>query len=198
MSERRGKIVITGCGRSGTTYTSRLFKTFGFSVGHEREEEHGISSWYLASEKSKRKPTLKDVQSRNIPIVHQVRDPIKVISSMSTVSDRSWKLIRECIPIKSNDSLRLKCMKYWYHWNLLAEDKSEFTFQIEKIKDHLPKLFSIAGFDESHLEISKMSKVPTNINKRNHSSLTWENLETEDEQLTEDIRKLATRYGYSF
>ena len=42
-----GRLAIIGCGRSGTTYTSKLLQSFGVKVGHEKILDHGISSWCL-------------------------------------------------------------------------------------------------------------------------------------------------------
>ncbi|MEL7422698.1 MAG: hypothetical protein AAFN81_06895, partial [Bacteroidota bacterium] len=89
------KIMIIGCGRSGTTYTSKLFKSFGYEVGHERLGKNGISSWMLVSDQTQVPigPSFKDLRSLELPIVHQVRHPIKAISSLQATGHISWKFL---------------------------------------------------------------------------------------------------------
>ena len=199
LNRGEGRIAITGCGRSGTTYTSQLFKTFGYSIGHESLERHGISSWCLAPDTLERcwGPSSQEVRRLRIPLVHQVRQPLNVIASISTASERSWRFIAKFIPIDADDSITLKGMKYWFYWNQLAETRAELTYRVEDIDSRLPELFRIGGFNDSRRDTPLVSKLPKNVNRRDHSSLTWQALEAEDAKMTEQIRELATRYGYT-
>lgn len=77
-------IVITGCGRSGTAYTSAVLQELGIRCGHERvfkarepvicfDGSHGDSSWYAAPFLSRLPP--------GCIVFHQVRPPLDVIAS---------------------------------------------------------------------------------------------------------------------
>jgi len=199
LNHREGQIAIIGCGRSGTTYTSQLFKAFGYSIGHESLERHGISSWCLVPDTAERcwGPTSQELRRLRIPRVHQVRHPLNVIASISTATERSWQFIANFIPIDADDSITLKGMKYWLYWNQLAETRAELTYRVEDIDSVLPDLFQIARFNESCSDTRLISKVPKNINRRDHGSLTWQAIEAEDASMTKQIRELATRYGYT-
>lgn len=196
---REGRIAIIGCGRSGTTYTSKLFKAFGYSVGHEALGKHGISSWCLVPDTRQRcwGPSLRELARLKLPFVHQVRHPLKVIASIATFGSHSWEFISNFIPIEKDDTLTQMCMKYWYHWNLLAEKRAKLTYQVELIEDALPKLLTIGGFDESRFDLAVVRGLRNDVNRRDHESTTWDSLEKEDPKLAEQIRELATRFGYS-
>ena len=68
-------MAIIGCGRSATSFVSRLFQSFGISIGHERLEKHGIASWTLVPDTNRMVwgPSYKLVRHLAIPMVHQVR-----------------------------------------------------------------------------------------------------------------------------
>ena len=74
-------LIIIGCGRSGTTYTAKLFRKNGYKIGHERLKVNGIASWYLVSDQQKELfgPSLHSIKKTDFPIVHQVRNPIDAI-----------------------------------------------------------------------------------------------------------------------
>lgn len=197
-NHQEGRIAIIGCARSGTGYMTELFKQFGYFVGHESLQRHGISSWCLVPKTGKRcwGPSSQDLANLNLPYVHQVRHPLKVIASMTTARSDSWRFISRFIPIELNDNLIQNSMKYWYYWNRLAEKRAAFTYQVEEIEKALPGLINIGGFDESRFDSAGIRKIRKDINQRNHHSIAWSCLESEDSELTERIRTLATRYGY--
>lgn len=88
LSEKQDrKIMVIGCGRSGTTFTSKIFKTHNIKIGHERLDNDGISSWYLVSDQDEvfLGPSFNQIKNLNMPIVHQVRHPLKSISSMQAI-----------------------------------------------------------------------------------------------------------------
>ena len=158
-STGRTKIAVIGCGRSGTKFISEYL-----NLGHEKYGENGIADWSL---------TTDGYFSEHIDgliYIHQVRHPLDTISSCQTLADTSWEFIERYISF-GNDCLIRKCMKYWYYWNLYAEEKAEFTYRVESIKQ-------------------------SKANTRPHSSLTWHTLEQIDMNLTYKIKQLAIKYGY--
>ena len=190
------KIMIIGCGRSGTTYTSKLFNSLGYKVGHERLERNGISSWLLVSNQQKVfiGPSFEELKSLNLPVVHQVRHPLKAISSFQATGHQSWQFLAYEIPINyEEDSKVLKGMKYWYYWNLMAEEKSSFTYQVENLDDVFPELLKAGQFTAV---VDKRNEVAKTTNTRSHIGLSWRDLRREDPVLTDKIIVLAKKYGY--
>lgn len=191
------RIMIIGCGRSGTTFTSSLFEKNGYHLGHEMIAKNGISSWYLVSNMDKvpRGPSFNELKSFDIPAVHQVRSPLKAISSMLTTGWPSYKFISNEVPIDfDKDSKILKSMKYWYYWNQMAEKKASFTYQVESIDKHLDDILELGKFSKENFEVASVS---TKVNSRKHDILTWEDLLKEDQDLSNKIKELARKYKYN-
>ena len=196
LNDRSG-LAIIGCGRSGTTYTSKMFSSFGIDIGHERLKKDGISSWYLVSDQTQVPlgPNYFQIKKLKIKIVHQIRDPIKSISSMQSMGKPSWNFLANEIPIELNeDSKIVKAMKYWYYWNIKAEKKSDFSYRIENIEEVLSRLMDIGGFSVRNFD--KMKKIDKKTNTRKHTDLNWNDLEKEDYELTQKIKNLSINYGY--
>ena len=201
------KIVILGCGRSGTQYICRVFGQAGLAVGHERPNRDGVANWYAVPER------MHIVASRNgepvllseSTILHQVRFPLHVISSFRIAGARSWKWVYECVPqINKDMPLILRCMLYWKHWNLMAEKRAEWTYRVEVLFE--PAIFEEfcrrTGASPEHK--SKMMKVSRTSHHRTGRKvgmgvevpLTLADLEATDAGLLAEILKQAKRYGY--
>jgi hypothetical protein len=201
MKGQMPKILITGAGRSGTAYISSLTGKLGLDMPHELQMgRNGIVSWLLAAQTEDVPWGPKFSKCEFDVILHQVRHPLKTISTMRTAMPASWRYIQKNAPsIKREDSVLSKSMKYWVHWNLKAEAMSSWTYRIEDFdlkqfceKIHSPKLFNKRNR-------KRVNRLPTTINSRLRSIkkyLMWEDLRQEDENLCDLIQDQAKRYGY--
>lgn len=198
VEKRKRFLLITGCARSGTTFTSKFFLECGLGIFHEAIGPHGSASWLMAV-KTKKCPWGDPNHRVSFQhIFHQVRDPLKVIASVYTAEPyESWKYICKHVPqIKMSDSKLLRSAKYWYYWNLKAERKAELTYRIEEIESVLDKMSRILKIP---LDKSVLANIPKDINTRgNHYiEVTWEKLADElPSDLYKKIRRMAKRYGY--
>lgn len=163
-------IVIIGCGRSGTKFISRHL-----GLGHEKLEDSGLACWQSVVDGN----GIYDIQPGDF-VLHQVRNPLEVISSCHTIlMQESWDLIHEHIPsINEDDSLLSKCMKYWYYWNRMAEDRALVTYRVEDVSSDVSQI--------------------TNTRQKwdTYKRVEWADLKREDRKLWKAIRKLAATYGY--
>lgn len=190
-------ILVTGCGRSGTLYISKVFQVLGYDVQHERWGEHGISSWYLLF------PEQSNVilsHYSNFFVYHITRHPLNVISSFQKpVYRKSFTdpfLIRVC-GMEKKDSHLVKCMKYWVRWNQFVRTtyRGAKQFRVENTKE----------FFATWKNSIKIDEVPTNTHshkgknraKSYHYQYSWHDLVKEDEHLAGDVRSLASYYGYN-
>lgn len=194
---RKKIIVITGCGRSGTTFSSKLLRKCGLIIGHERLYINGISSWRLVSDLKKVQlgPSYSDLEDLDKVVIHQVREPLAAISSMLAIGSPSWKLIAQEIPVDlESDSKILRAMKYYYYWNMKAELKSEYRIKVETFKYDIKPILVENGIKF----IDKLGDIGSgnNINTRRHDLLDWENLDKEDGGLSAKIKELGIKYGY--
>ena len=199
-------LLVTGCGRSGTSYIARLLKEGGLRIEHEAMRADGTVSWFFAAD-ADHMPPWGDSGGHPISayhfeqIVHQVRHPLHVIGSSQTLHADSWAFAGRYIPLKDTDSPLLRGMKYWMHWNLLAQRKARHTYRVEGLADK--KLFATfcqaigrPGLVRKHAKL--MAAVPTTENTRRggYNALSWQDLNSEDAGLAADIQALAKLYGY--
>lgn len=191
------ELLITGCARSGTAYISQILQECGLKIGHEKTQKDGVSSWYMCIN-TKHVPWAVDSRRRLqfAHIFHQIRHPLKVISSVQTEGRPSWKYIIKHIPkIKWEDPEFVKCAKYWYYWNLKAQQQAEWTYRVEALDQEWEEFCRRLG---KKLDRSKAKHVPHNVTARPHTEITWEDLRLQlDPDLYQKIRELAQKYGYT-
>jgi len=203
-------LLIIGCGRSGTLYTSLILRSYGVLIGHEVLGRDGVASWYLTPIKDNRMKKIPFNRMSNISalgkdpiIIHQVRHPLKAIGSQHTLMPPSWKYVEsfKFVKIQPSDSLLLKCMKYWYYWNLKAEENARYTYRIEGLP------YELGGFceaierpelnDDVMRALLETTSDQTNTRNGRYKPVTWDCLENEDLRLCENIWLLASKYGYN-
>lgn len=194
---RKSKIIlIIGCGRSGTTFSSKYLGSLNLKIGHERLYLNGSSSWYLVSDKKKVSigPSFYDVKDLEAIIIHQVREPLGAISSMLSTGSPSWHFLSNEIPINlEKDSKVLRAMKYYYYWNLKAEKRAKYLVRAETFNLDILPILKENGYNiKPHDKVTYHDK----INTRTHKKLNWDDLKSEDPILYDDIRLMGERYGY--
>jgi hypothetical protein len=192
-------LLITGCARSGTTYITQVLKQAGLQVEHEFLAKDGCVSWLMAVDADYAPWGPPDNGIYFEHIFHQVRHPLLVISSVYTTEPKqSWDFICKHIPeIRAKDDHVVKCAKYWYYWNLKAEEKAEWTYQVEEIETILSHMSKRLKFPLSR-EILKC--IPKTANHRGAyvHKFTWADLEAMlPPDLLSKVQTLALKYGYS-
>jgi hypothetical protein len=192
------QLLITGCGRSGTTYTSKILEKSGIDMPHENVGAYGAVSWFSTYRGLSLTHHLSP-DLRFLHTFHQVRNPLHTISSVYYSFDPvSWGFIQRNISqILPSDSLLEKSAKYWYYWNLKAESISEWTYRLEDIEHIWPEFCRRAGVPyKPHV----FNEVPRDTNTWNlvQHRFTWKELREQlDDELFDDIQSLARKYGYS-
>jgi hypothetical protein len=187
--------LITGCGRSGTKYISRVLSSGGLDIGHEIMGKDGIASWLLGVDADSVPwgPRRRDFQFRTI--LHQVRHPLAVISSMQTCAQVSWSFICRHVRCELEEPLALRCAKYWRYWNEQIESEADWRYRIEDVQIIRDELCERTGCRVSQ---AVLAVVPRNINSRQdaYKALDWNTLRSLDAPLCLAIQEQAVRYGY--
>ena len=194
-------LLITGCGRSGTTYISEALQQAGLDIGHEFLRKDGCASWLMNVQSDHAPYGRKSTENiRYQHIFHQVRHPLDVISSTYwTITQKSFAFFSEYIPEIDiqNDSRLIKSAKYWYYWNLMAEQKAEWTYKIENIDLVWDEMATRLGIPLKRDPLTTVSRT-TNHRKAKEAKFTWSDLA---EQLPVDlfcaIQEMTLRYGYT-
>lgn len=206
----RKKVLVTGCGRSGTKSVCRILNDYGLDVGHEHMRTDGTvscmffidSDWYpdhpwaapkglIAHQKERKSQFRFDVT------LHQVRHPLKVISSVAAGYDRQhqdWLVYNGVIPEGVRPKLK-RAMYIWLEVNKRCEKISKFRYKVEDITT--PKVWKVIS---SMLDIDARPPKETIMNKGHGYTkgrvLRWEDIEEVDYDLSKKIRERANSYGY--
>ena len=176
------KIVIVGCPRSGTGYASKFF-----NIGHEKLNKNGISSWCLAFDNALYGPNLQKVKDyfkdNKIKIYHQVRNPLKTISSFDSISKISLNYLITNLNITTSSTKLEKYIQIWVLLNKKSELISEFTYKVEDIESTFP-----------NIQIYKNK----NYNTRKHSQFNIKDFKNiKNKKLYEEFKDLSCKYGYN-
>ncbi len=198
--------LIIGHPRGGTAYSSRLFKTFGFDVGHENVCSTGISSWCFSTPDGYNAWTDCSRRSEyNFKWVFRaVRNPLDVINSLVKENDNLYgiELFEKWSGFKltETDPLYIAVQRYLYwedtieYWN----DYIDFTFRVEdQQKDLYDYLKLIKRDPYYHLGEDKITEhaVGRNINTRPKDKKYT--LEDVNKKYKKKIIEKMVKYGYS-
>ncbi len=213
-------LLITGHPRSGTYYTCELLRALGFAINHEYYGRDGISSWHLGALNKMNQSELVEIIARSInahvieghekkegvasitnrfdKIIHQVRNPIKVISSSQTLSVGSWQFMNRYIKLPQTNDPVIFAMYSWVNWNCLIENLivnskvSSIRIRIEDIQDKYVDLYNF-------LEIDNLINLPIidkKTNTREYQHLISSDMQSRAPELFNKMLKLAIKYGY--
>jgi hypothetical protein len=178
MIDLNKPIAIIGCPRSGTGYAAKSFQ-----IGHEKWTKKGIASWCLVDKDPLYGPSLEEIlyMHPNVQIFHQTRNPIDTISSLMTMSLRTFRKFSKTLNFSLHDSKLKNSMRIWLLWNALAEEFTNDQYQVEKFAETFPDV--VPHENKQH-------------NKREHPTVTYDQLWREDSLLLEFIDLTAKKYGY--
>lgn len=202
-----GTILITGCGRSGTSYIVLLLKMLGLRAVHEGKSKKwprndGLwfhSSWYEA------------VRCKDYPIVlHQVRNPLKVVASCKFIPEKSytWPVKRSVlekhfgVTLVESNTVRNRyqnAMLWWTYWQRLIEPYEMFFYKIEDIDSEIWRILDAAGISRSKDVVENaLRSISRNVNNKNRipPQLTWSFLKKKFPEQFDLFAEAAQKYGY--
>jgi hypothetical protein len=186
-------ILITGSPRSGTGYAAQILCRQGLSVGHEKVRDDGISAWQWCVFDDEYPWMLQRRRNYAIStVLHQVRNPLKVIASLSVLRDVDWAFISKHVNMDyCCDDLERRCT-FWLEWTQMADMQAKFRYRVEDIEKEWPRIFRVAGGWQNWTPAAESQ--PRDYNTRKHEGLTWPELLQSD--LGEQVAKRAMLYGY--
>lgn len=180
--------VITGCGRSGTMWVAEALTAAELPCAHEhfcsswtddygddqiwRDAPSGVgeSSWQAA-------PFVGEMQAAGVPVVHLVRHPIEVASSLIAnrmllpvqVSEERWELKpwHQFLTTHIGDWVwRLhphdRALQFWTDWNKLIEKPDLRWLQPVDMYD----LDALSHRVARPIDVHKAAQVPRTVNSR--------------------------------
>ncbi len=194
-------LVVIGCIRSGTTYTKKLFSKLELPITEETSKFDYLVSWTMGDDivaiHARKSVPCSDYAN----VFHQVRNPLKTISSLYAnfpqLKRGIWPFVRAHVPeIKEEDDLLTSCAKYYYYWNKKCEERATFRFQIEQIEKAAPEFEKDAGITIAPEAFDGISKTSGHHVEVVHS-FTWKDLEESlPKDLVKNLKAQAKEYGY--
>jgi hypothetical protein len=204
------RFVVTGCPRSGTGYTAKLFRALGISCGHEsvfgrrqgvgREPIDwsgfvGDSSWLAV-------PCLP---LDGVIVLHQVRDPLEFVRSLVGIRfledpDPPRPLRKQFVEVVRRHAPEVfepetqveRAALLWETWNRRAERHATITYRLEDLDEELlvrlGRLLELP-IDEEAAQLA-LAAVSRRVNRRRRDeSVSYATI-------APTVADLATRYGY--
>jgi hypothetical protein len=179
------KFLITGYPRSGTYYIAKVLNTLGNKVGHEFVDKDGCVSWGHL-------PKADEFDT----VIHQVRNPLKVIGSCFTISEGSYKKLEKLTPRLKNESKLSWLMRSWLDWTDKADEVAEYTYRVENLEETYPHLFNLLGLEVPE----KLPDISKNTHSRSHiesyRNFTMDNFINETKRTSKKIAGKMYKYGY--
>ena len=185
--------LITGAGRSGSTYMTKVLQKCGLDVGHHKMGKDGIVCGFYCMDAKKYPTGMPSPCPKFDVILHQVREPLKSIASLQT--GRSWKWTSQFLPIPKDAPILVKACYNWLIFNEHAEKQALWTYRIENLENVWMDLQRVLVFDTPYDKVANISK---KTNTRKHNSVTWEDVKKAVPEIYEKIKNAAERYGYVY
>lgn len=202
---KKRDFLIIGHPRGGTTYSSKLFKTFGFDVGHEKVSISGTSNWCFASQDGWNFWT--DKKRRNEYYFRwtflNVRNPLSVINSLREEHKRntdSLKLAKQWgkFEIESTNELEIAIERYLKWEEVLWNNNIDYWFRVEDQQKYVYDILKFLNYNPYyHLGEKKIHEhiIARNINtrKKSYDPLTLHDIPKHYREL---IKEKIHFYGY--
>jgi hypothetical protein len=196
MGKLKKLVAIIGCGHSGTFYASEVFQHLGIDVRHELVGGDGIAGWNYTHLLPSQFPEFGLPQDS--VVLHQVRHPLKVISSVQSMLPETWIDIAARVQARGynwnplDDPHPVRGMKYCLFWNYMAEGIADYRYRVEDMESELSVILEILGIPGA-----PMPNIPKTMNKHEYDhTFSWEELHAANGFLYEKIRELSKEYGY--
>ena len=207
---RLKRFLVTGCPRSGTKYTTTLFRHLGVHVEHEKvfgvgealgRRPHrwrvfeGDVSWLAV-------PFLPlHGEDEDVVVLHQLRHPLEFVRSVvgfGFLSDERADLafpqvVRRHAPeVYEPATQPERGATMWKVWNARAEPHADITYRLEDLDaDLLLELCRMIELPVTEEQVAfAIEELPKNINRRvRDESVPWEAIEP-------IVGEAAAHYGY--
>lgn len=217
---QKRSLLVTGTGRCGTTWLSRVLTKCGLDMPHEYTGADGCVSHSFAADSDWYPYFPWDKKHRKIHVGERksdfkfdielllVRHPLPTIASLSAVFlgiEYEWLEDNDIIPKGITDKT-LRSMYVWHNVNAMLFNGGLGFFRMEDLirTDQLGRQtwedFRTMVQEETSLKLPEQRPEIPRVNKgsgfRKPKPVTWKDLERRSAVLTRDIRVLTAAMGY--
>jgi len=194
------RFLIIGCPRSGTTYAAESLLANGVLCGHEsfftpdgyrpNALYEGDSSWLAPVQ-------LHHVDMSGVPIIHQIRHPLEVISSFLGISlfptDPSIaerRFVGE--HFEESGDPRRDAIRFYLEWNERCRVLASMTYRVE---DFMPRFDEIVERLGQAPRTEERQALSTRVNTRRRLKIGWEDLPDGSEK--RQLAEFMDRWDYA-
>lgn len=207
------RCLVVGTPRSGTSFVAESLRNLGLRVAHEMPDfkeydfdapDDALVSWWFAGDAPYPEYAGPGLPKRHYNfdrVVHVVRDPVKVMQSVTTMCPTSYAFIQKKANL-SSALVRKEPMRYaalfWLRWNKMAGRKADVRLRIEDQDAH--SLCQACGFNWECEGL--VSTAPDTTNTRRHHKRYLDNVthasiqDALSKKEAKEFFELAQRYGY--
>jgi hypothetical protein len=206
-------VLVTGTGRSGTTYFSDLLTQLGLDVGHQRNGDDGCSGAEFAIDNDWYPwfPVYGGGDCANVGerrsdytykhVLHIVRHPLWCIPSLMknypAINPEFWADSGVMDPSVMTKSSLIRNATMYYNINRIIDEshQAEYRCQLEQVHDHWNDLMAVLEMTGTPDPVLKASNQATGWGQ--YEPLTWQQLEDGvGHTLANSIQQQAKEYGY--
>jgi hypothetical protein len=212
------RLLVAGCGRSGTGFLAKVISDAGVPCGHEAVFNTSTPSSPLWGGRQAEAswlclPWLSSLES-DVSVLHLVRDPIRCASSFLGIGMLASEFhhghrlyiehVRRCAPgIFAQHSELGRVIAYWVIWNETIERAPSCgpTLRLEDLNAQdgaplCPVLEELFGVPPDQT-LDAYAAVPRNVNARRQGpTLEWDQLLVHAGRYMDRFQALAEGYGY--
>lgn len=201
------RLIITGTGRCGTGYLSKVFQVVKVPALHERifnPTNTEFPPWARADSSWLAAPFLGNYPDAYV--VHLVRNPLDTVKSFvgirffddSCTSHGPYRefALEHCPEAFKLDDPTERAMAFYVLWNRRIEPHADVRVQVESVTaDDLYPAVKASGNMSMPWEIQQaLDLVPSNVNTRTRAGLTWDDLPAG--RWRDELEMMAKEYGY--
>lgn len=220
-------LLITGVGRSGTTFVCDYLNQLGWNISHDNDCDcgpfpgtFGASSWYHAFKLWRVIGKVHPLRAKQV--VHLIRDPLATVKSRLARSlafpvnvdfvhgvASAWEDTRN-ISLGNDTMFASFSLRHWVHRNSFVSKHAQWRVKLEDLDSdpvHTWMLCLEVGRDDcSRLEVIRPILESMNKSKNSNGKLQnaneddmnwWRRLADVDEDTVRIALKMASEYGYT-
>ncbi len=215
------RVVVTGCGRTGTQYLCNLLALSGFRSCHETVYNHSLDPFHPDLEKIEErwKPEIFECSWEAVPFIscfpddivvwHQIRHPLKslrcwVHHHMLREDNGTCKLIHSVLPECGVGSDLERAVLYLWKWNRLTEEycknRPYYRYRVENFDEKmLLELLEQSGYcqlDRGRVEFAFKNSITNNgtCGHTEKDDISWEQVLSVPGG--KELRQMTLDYGY--
>ena len=207
--------VLTGCARSGLSFTSQSLTALGAPCGHEAvlnlesfkrsgtlfwpSRLAGDASWLAA-------PVLGKLPESSV-IFHQVRHPLATVQGLYSSGffqepSARRSFVQDFLPETKLGGPLVKCMRFWLEWNRMTEGAADYDdliyhrFLAEEFEgDRVSEIVALLGLTRDRSTVQRvLASVSGKGQPRDLRGTDWDRLPAGN--LRDELMAAAERYGY--